>query len=98
MTEEVEKPIEKTTQEILLERIGKVTDPEFYSSKSEFLIMYPNSYSLLVSDGGYRKHSEIKIFYGIEEVTTRFYPKKESVKLHNNLVEDLMGKLAGLKD
>jgi hypothetical protein len=91
---EEEKIIEKTTNEILFERVGKVVDPEFYSSSSEFLIMYPNTYSLLVSDAGYRKHSEIKIFCGIEEVTDKFYPKKKAVKLHNNLVEELMGKIA----
>lgn len=94
-----EKPLEKKPLEILVERTGKISEkPEVYSSKHQFLIMFPNNYSVLLSDNHSRKHAKIQVYWGVGEVTNSFFPNKTNRKVHRTIALSLMEKIESFED
>lgn len=84
--EQKKEHIHKSIGEILIERTGKVEKTELYTSSKELLIMYPNNYSLVVKEKNSRKHAEVKVYYGIGEVTERFFKGKSNRKVRSDMI------------
>lgn len=94
LTEDEVAPLEKTPEEVLVERVGKVEVPEFYSSTTQFLVMFPNDYSVLVTEGTKSNRSISKVYWGIADVTKRFLPSKLSTRMSVKDVNELIDKIA----
>lgn len=91
-----EKVLKKSIGEILVDRVGKISTPEIYSNSKELLMMYPNDYSIVIKEKNSKKHAEVKVYYGIGEVTSRFFTGKsnrkvraDSIMAFNKMIEEL---------
>ena len=89
-----EKPLEKTPLEIITERYDKIEGkPEVYSSKKQFVIIFPNTYSVIVSDNNSRKHAKVEVYHSLENVTSLFFPSKTHRKVHRTIALALLEKI-----
>lgn len=89
--------INRSVEEVLIDRIGKVKSPEIYSSKTQFMIIYPNGYSIIVTARGRTKFSDVQIYQGIIESTKNFLPNNLSKKVNRKTIEDIIASIAVIK-
>lgn len=76
-----EVAISKSIGEILVERAGKINTPEIYSNSKEVLMMYPNDYSVVIKEKNSKKHAEVRVYYGVGEVTNSFFKGRSNRKV-----------------
>lgn len=92
--EQVQKPLKKTIQEILAERVGKVENTEIYSSSTQFIIIFPNDYSLVVTQTKRRSNKgKAQVYRGMGEVTSSFFPGNTWKRVDNKIIEAMIGRL-----
>lgn len=91
-----EVTISKSIGEILVERTGKIDTPEIYSNSKEVLMMYPNDYSVVIREKNSKKHAEVKVYYGVGEVTNKFFKGRanrkvrvDSIIAFNKFIEEI---------
>jgi hypothetical protein len=84
--EQKKEHIHKSVGEILLERTGRVEKTELYTSSKELLMMYPNDYSLVIKEKNSRKHAEVTVYFGIGEVTGKFFKDKTNRKVRSDMI------------
>jgi len=84
---------ERSIEEVFLARVGKVDRTETYSNSTEFLILFPNDYSVIVKEKT-RKHASVSIYYGIGEVTHKYFKSARSArKVKAKIVQNLIDRL-----
>ena len=88
---------DRSIEEVFVSRVGKVEALETYSNSTEFLLLFPNDYSVIVKEQT-RKHASVNIFYGISEVTNHFFKtKRGNRKVKAKLVQNLINHLEHLE-
>lgn len=93
--EELTKPLRRTVKEILVERVGKPKDPEIYSSTTEFLIIFPNEYSISVTQIKLRSpKAKVRIYYKIGDITPDFLPGKTWKRVDRDIISSLIDRLS----
>lgn len=85
--------IEEKIYDVFLSRVGKVEHVESYSNSTQFLIMFPNDYSIIVKEQS-RKHASVRIYHGIGEVTRNYFKdERKARKVKRDIVESLISRL-----
>ena len=95
-----DKPMNKTVDEIFMDRVGKIDSLEVYSSSTAFLMMFPNDYSVIAKMKDQRaKKVSVEVYYGIGEVTLDYFKNRRAAKkAKKNIVEALVIKLEAIKN
>ena len=89
-------PIQKTSGEILLDRVGKVKEAEIYSNRKEILTICPNDYSILLTEKNSRKYAFIRIYWGVADVTHNFFKEEKNPRIKADLIYDFVNKVGQL--
>jgi len=84
---------ERTIEDVFLARVGKVDRVETYSNSTEFLIMFPNDYSIVVKEKT-RKHASVEVYHGIGSVTHKYFKSlRNARKVKAKIVQALITRL-----
>lgn len=81
-------------------RSGKVRKPETYFNSTDFLIMLPNDYSLLVKKRGRsNSRADVTVYYGMGDVTINYFKsKRAATRVSRKFVEALIFRLESEKE
>lgn len=91
--------IDNDVDSIFMERIGKVESLEVYSGLKDFMMMFPNDYSIIVKKKAKSDRISVRIYYGVGDVTLDFFKtERASKKVAKRTVENLILKLEALED
>ena len=91
----IDKPLEKSVNEILVERVGKIEKVEIYSSSTEFLIMFPNDYSVHLSQKGMNpKWGSVKVYFGVGDVTSKYFPGRSWRRVDRKIISPFLDRIS----
>ena len=92
--------VEQRLEDVFVNRVGKVDTLETYSNSIEFLMMFPNDYSIIARRRSETdKYAKVELYHGIGEVTYKFFKsKRASRKVSRKIVLSLIKKLPEIKE
>jgi len=86
----------QTIGEIISDRLGKVDEHEVYFSTREILNIFPNGYSVTITQRNSRKHADVRVYKELSDVTRSFFPNRGNRSLRPDIISKFVEKIESL--
>ncbi|UOF79389.1 hypothetical protein [Caudoviricetes sp.] len=79
----------KSIQDMLVDRIGKINETECYTSNRVLLLMFKNGYSITVEFKKSRKFAIVNVYKGIGNITPIYFPNNTNKRVIESIFMSL---------